>query len=161
MKVEIIATGPELIKRGIRGIEPILEEMINSAINEIQIMTYLLTPSSMHILELLEHAAEKGVKIILLVNNVKTQDECIVSRLRLLSEKFHHVKVMNFRDPEGKQLHAKVIVVDRKRAIVGSANLSWGGMYLNYEIGLFVEGEPAWQLAAIVDLLSHSASTLT
>lgn len=161
MRTEIIVTGPELIKSGVRGIEPVLEEMINSARSEIQVMAYLLTPSSMHILELLERAAGKGVRIVLLVNDVKSQNALIVSRLKSLSAKFPHVKVMNFIDPKKRQLHAKVIIADRKRAIVGSANLSWGGMYSNFEIGIFVEGEPAWQLAAIVDLLSNYASALT
>jgi len=63
------------------------------------------------------------------------------------------VVVYDFTDPEKRQLHAKIIVADRKKAIVGSANLSWGGMYSNYEIGLLIEGEAAWKLAEIVDTL--------
>jgi len=158
MNVEILATGPELIGKGIRGIEPVIEEIIRQADSEIHLMAYLVTPSAMRILELLDEAAERGVKITMVVNNLNSQDATIVSALNSMSKKYRHVKVFNFNDPEGRQLHAKVIVADRKKAIVGSANLSWGGMYSNYEIGLLIEGEPAWQLAAIVDFLGHCTS---
>jgi phosphatidylserine/phosphatidylglycerophosphate/cardiolipin synthase-like enzyme len=70
-----------------------------------------------------------------------------------LSEISPNVRVFDFNRGK-KQLHAKVLVVDRKKAIVGSANFSWGGMYSNYEVGLLIEGEPAWKLAEIIDCLS-------
>jgi phosphatidylserine/phosphatidylglycerophosphate/cardiolipin synthase-like enzyme len=48
-------------------------------------------------------------------------------------------------------LHAKVIVADRKKAILGSANFSWGGMSSHYEIGVLLEGKDAWTLSELVD----------
>lgn len=57
----------------------------------------------------------------------------------------------NFCDPAGRQLHAKVLVSDRKKALVGSANFSWGGMIANYEIGIMLEGDAAWKMAEIID----------
>lgn len=153
MKIEVLVTGPEIIGRGIRGIEPVIEEIINGASSEIHVATYLLTSSAIKIIELLRRAAERGVRINIIVNDLKSQDPRIVSELKSMSDQFPHVKVIDFRDPHGAQLHAKVIVVDRKKAVVGSANLSWCGMYSNYEVGLLIEGEPAWQLAAIIDSL--------
>jgi len=157
MNVKILATGLELIGKGIRGIEPVIEEIIRQANSEIHLMAYLVTPSAMKILRLLDEAAERGVKIRMVINNLGSQDATIVSALKSMSKKHPHVRIFNFNDPRGRQLHAKVIVVDRKKAVVGSANLSWGGMYSNYEIGLLVDGEPAWQLAAIIDFLAYES----
>ena len=53
-----------------------------------------------------------------------------------------------------KILHAKVIVVDEYRdtakAIVGSANFSWGGLANHYEVGTYVEGEQAKTLGQMI-----------
>jgi cardiolipin synthase len=120
MKVEILVTGPELVGKGIRGIEPVIEEIINEASSEIHIMVYLLKPSALKILKLLERAAERGVRVSMVINNLGIQDPRVVAMLRSIAQRFPHFKVVDFRDPRGAQLHAKVIVADRKRAVVGS-----------------------------------------
>lgn len=151
-KVQILATGLEFMKEGIRGIEPVIEELINSAQKEIHIMAYIFTPSALHILHLLNHAAERGVKITMVVNCIEFQDEQIKAWLNSASKKFPHVRVVNFCNPGDRQLHAKVIASDRRRAVIGSANLSWGGMVANYEIGILFEGDLAWKLAELIDM---------
>lgn len=155
-RVEILATGPELIKGGIRGTWPVIEEIINSAEREIQVLAYVLTAHAIPVLDMMEDAASRGIKLIMIVNHFELQQEIIQKRLRSLSARFGHVRIFNFADPEGRQLHAKIIVVDRKKAVLGSANFSWGGMYGNYEIGLFMEGELVWKLAGVIDLLSQN-----
>jgi phosphatidylserine/phosphatidylglycerophosphate/cardiolipin synthase-like enzyme len=150
-EVEILATGKELIGRGIRGSEPVMQELIAQAQSEIHMLAYVFTPQAIHLLELLEKAAEKGVRIQIVVNSLETQDRVIQKKLRSLAAKFPHAEIVDFRDPGGKQLHAKIIVSDRRRALVGSANFTWGGMFGNYEIGLLVEGQPAWELAKLAE----------
>jgi cardiolipin synthase len=152
--IEILATGPELIKEGLRGIEPVMEEIIISATSEIKILAYLFTPQAVHFLDLLRNAADRGIKITMILNSLESQHEIIRNELNLLASRYPHVKIINFSGKRNQQLHAKIIIADRKRAVVGSANFSWGGMYANYEVGLFVEGEIAWKLADIVDHLS-------
>lgn len=55
-----------------------------------------------------------------------------------------------------QMLHAKVVVVDRKKAVLGSANFSWGGMAAHYEIGVLLEGDEAWTLSKLVDDVADS-----
>ena len=52
---------------------------------------------------------------------------------------------------EDIMIHAKVIISDRKKAVIGSANLTWSGMRTNYEIGTYVEGAEIWELSKIID----------
>jgi phosphatidylserine/phosphatidylglycerophosphate/cardiolipin synthase-like enzyme len=108
----------------------------------------------LNILNLLSEAAERGVKITIIINDLMSKESRIVTELKENNLKFPHFKLYNFVDPEGRTLHAKIAIADRKSAVVGSANFSWGGMYNNYEIGLFIKGPAVWKLAKIVDSLS-------
>lgn len=155
---EIVATGPELIGLGYRAIEPVIEEMLLNAKRWIHIMSFVFTPSAMHILELLEVAAQKGVDIKIVINRLGRQDKGIRYRLEQLKATYpDYVTLVDFRDPNKRQLHAKVLVIDRKIAFVGSANLSWGGMTSNYEIGIIVHNSGAWELANLIDSFAKHA----
>ncbi|MGH7900681.1 MAG: phospholipase D-like domain-containing protein [Thermodesulfobacteriota bacterium] len=153
--IQILATGPAFIKEGIRGTEPVIEDLLRQAQNEIQIMAYLFSPNAKKILKLIEKALARGIKTTIIVNKLELHDERIKKHLSRLKDEFSHLKIIDFKDKKGGQLHAKVLVVDRKKAVLGSANFSWGGMTKNYEIGVLVEGQPAWKLAKLVDDLTY------
>lgn len=152
--VEILATGQELISKGVRGFEPVMEETVRGATKEIQVVAYLITKQAMNLIDLLERAADRGIVVTIIVNRLEEQDQLIVGRLARIASRHGHFRVLNFTDKKGRQLHAKIMIVDRKRAIVGSANFSWGGMFSNYEIGLYIQGRPAWKLATVIDNLA-------
>jgi len=61
--------------------------------------------------------------------------------------------------PAGKSalMHAKVIIADRIKALVGSANFSSGGMKTNMELGFLVEGPVVERLCTVVEHLHSSA----
>lgn len=159
--VEILATGQELISKGVRGFEPVMEEAVKSAEKEIQVVAYLITRQALKLVDLLESAAERGIRVTLIVNRLSGQDSIIVARLTRISSRYGHFRVLNFTDRKGRQLHAKIVIVDRKKALVGSANFSWGGMFSNYEIGLYIQGKAAWKLAAVVDDLATTVVAST
>ncbi len=153
MKVEILGTGPEIISIGARAIEPVIEENIKNAKREIQIAAYALTARALHLVDLLLDAASRGVKITLILNAQTCRDKEVARKLEFLVSSFPHVKVVNFKSLK-KTLHAKVIVIDRNIAIIGSANFTWSGMYSNYEIGVLLDGSHAWEVARILDQLA-------
>jgi cardiolipin synthase len=154
-EADILATGPFLMKGGVRGFEPVLEEILSGSVKEIQLLSYIFTPQAFHIINLLQNAAERGVTIIIIVNSINSQNQVVRKKLLSLGKRYPHVQVLDFSRPDGGQLHAKVIVVDRKIAVVGSANLSWGGMYGNYEVGILLRGEGAWRLALLIDSIKQ------
>jgi len=132
--------------------------MITSATEEIQMLAYLLRPSAKPILGLLNDAARRGIRITIIMNSIQSQPEVIRKWLKNISSDSPLVKVIDFKRQRGALLHAKVLVVDRKKALVGSANFSWGGMVGNYEVGVTLEGECAWKMACIVDRLASVES---
>lgn len=152
--IQILATGKKFIGSGLRAIEPVLEELIISSEKEIHLLAYLFTTSAIKILELLESRAGRGIAILLVVNHIKSQPIEIQTWFQSASSRFPHVKIVDFGGEHDDNLHAKVIVSDRKKAVVGSANFSWGGMVANYEVAVLVEGQPAWKLAAAIDSLA-------
>jgi len=155
--VQLLGTGPEFAREGVRGIEPVVEELILSARRDIHILAYLFTPQATNFLRLLEEAAQRSVEIRILVNRLDQQHTRIRSRLRSLERSCDTVEVVTLGSEHGRQLHAKVVVADRKRAVIGSANFSWGGMVANYEIGVLVEGQAAWKMAELIDSLIASS----
>jgi cardiolipin synthase len=153
-KVQLLATGPDLLRADVRAVEPVIEEIIQDASQEIQVMAYVLTAQAERMLGLLERAAQRGLKVTIIVNQLEAQDPTIQRRLRSMAKNQRSMMLVDFRDPEGRQLHAKAIVADRRKAVIGSANFSWGGMVTNFEIGVLVEGEAAWKLADLVDFVA-------
>lgn len=150
-EVRFLATGQKFIKEGVRGTEPVIEELIKDAEKEIQILAYVISQHAKKMLELLENALSRGVRVTLVINNFQSQEREIRDRLSSLSREFEHMKVVSFEDQDGGELHAKVLVMDRKKAVIGSANFSWHGMKKNYEVGVIVEGESVWKLAKLID----------
>lgn len=152
-EVQILATGPEFIGEGVRGTGQVVEELITEAKNEIQILAYLFTKSG-KVISLLEKSLRKGIKVSIVINDMENQDVEVKTKLRELSSEFSNLKVIDFHRNSGEQLHAKVVVIDRKKAVVGSANFSWSGLTRNYEVGVLLSGEAAWKLGKIVDDLT-------
>jgi len=150
-KVQILATGSEFLKGGVRGTGPVIEEMIKSSEKEIQIMAYVISLHASKFLDYLEEALQKEVKMTIILNRLDEQDEKIKKKIKKMERQYRKLKVINFTDPLGGDLHAKVIVVDRKKAVIGSANFSWHGMSHNYEVGVQIEGDSAWKLGKLID----------
>lgn len=151
--IQILATGSKFIGEGVRGTGQVIEELIRQAKNEIQIMAYLFTESG-KIIPLLEKSLQKGIKVTIVINDLGKQDAEIKKKISILGKEFSNLKVVNFLKEGGEQLHAKVVVVDRKKAVVGSANFSWSGLTRNYEVGVLLSGEAAWKLGKLVDDLT-------
>ncbi len=155
--IEIAATGSGFLGENLRAIEPLTEELIRNSRDEIQVIAYLMSREAVKIAKLIEKAASDGLKVTIVLNSFDSVDGEVLKIVTGMARRFKHARVLSF-EKTGKQLHAKVIVSDRKKAIVSSANLSFGGMFANYELGLLVEGETAWKLGRIVDKLVHMSS---
>lgn len=152
--ITILATGDRFVGHGIRAIEPVLWEMIGSAQSELHMAVYRFDPEASVILDLVERALQSGVRLLLITNDLHSQADVISSRLEAFAVNYSHARIIDFAASAGGFLHAKAIVADRAKAIVGSANLTAGGLGTNHEIAILVEGESAWRIASLIDLLA-------
>ena len=79
-----------------------------------------------------------------------------------LNRDYTNVELYSFKSNSGDgDLHAKTIVANRRRAVVGSANFSIGGLDRNYELGLYVTGNTAFNLASFVDSIAKNPNLCT
>jgi cardiolipin synthase len=150
--IEILVTGEELLGRGIRSIGTVINELIGAARDEIHIAAYLIT--SPDFIDLLVRAACRGVKVYILLNSLEEQPAAVREKLFEATKNYRHFAVKEFCKINKGTLHAKTVVVDRSRAIVGSANFTRAGMTAgNYEIAVFITGKEAAIIAKLIESL--------
>lgn len=154
-RVTLLATGEWLVGKGVRAFNSVLEEVLRSARREIQIAVYRIDTSAMPLLDILEEAARRGVRVLIILSAMDEQPEDIQRWLARAASPAG-IRVVDFRSESGGFLHAKAVVVDRQRTIIGSANLTWGGLIQNYEIGVLIEGPEAWEIARLLDILAET-----
>lgn len=159
-KVTIVVTGLAWMERGIRSTYSIVEDMLANASDEIQVATYMITEGAMDFIQLLTNCLNKGVRVTLVVNRFSKQPQKIQTAISQLARDFLHFDLFEFCPKDKMEdLHAKLIVVDRSKALVGSSNLSWKGLIMNHELAVLVEGPVAARIGRLVDALAKDTRT--
>lgn len=156
--IEILSTNPDILKLGIRSTEPTMLDLINDARDEIQILSYAVTNGADKILHALERALSRGVKVNFVMNSKEEMDEGVAMSLRSLIQNYKYCKMYIFGYNGTQDLHAKIMVSDREKAIVGSSNLTARGLTWNLEIGFLIEDEIVWKLSEIIDRIVEMAT---
>ncbi|GAB4494106.1 MAG: phospholipase D family protein [Anaerolineales bacterium] len=153
-KIQVVVSGLGWMGSGIGSIETAIEKLLTGAQYEILLTAYSIGNAD-HILELLESALARGLRVQMVVNRISKQRESVQLRLKRVQQKCPYFVVHSF-EPDGERgdLHAKVLVVDRQRALVGSSNLSYNGMVLNHELAVLIEGKEASEIATVFDKLT-------
>lgn len=154
-RVEVAVTGLAWIGSGARSVEQALNSLVSGAQREIIVCAYSITPSALPLLVKMEETVDQGVLATVVVNDFDRQALQIQSWLRNAARKNpERWRVRNVVPSfHGAQLHAKLMVVDRSAALVGSPNLSFRGMSLNHELAVILQGPVAESLATRADLL--------
>ncbi len=143
-------------KRNLRMIAPVVRELLDSAEREIQIATYVISAGGMTLIKKLRDALNRGVSVKFIINSLNPDiiPHGVRKELMTLQEEYPHFTLIEFEKKyPGEMLHAKVIVVDREKAIIGSMNLTRSGLNLNHEVAVLVEGKGVEELAYILDTI--------
>lgn len=156
-KSSVVVTGLAWMGSGVGSIESALERLFTSAKQELSLTVYALGTDPERITTWLESALVRGVAVRMILNRSEEQPAAAIGSLKRLAASYPHFSLFRFAGPENSELHAKVVVADRRLALVGSSNLSWHGMVANHELALLVEGEAATAVASALDRLFHSA----
>jgi len=159
---KILVTGSKFLDvPGVKGTSSVMEKIMSDDIDELQILAYDITTNAAEFLNLLRKAIKRGVTTTLVYNTpsqkqmeLKIRADAI-NELKRLSSEHQHFNFVPF-PIDGKMLHAKVVIANRKKAYVGSSNFTWGGMSKNYEVGILVGEKESYILSKIVDSLLPS-----
>jgi len=156
-RVKVVVTGTGWMGSGFGSIDSALDRLFASATNEISICAYSISSGAEVILERIESTLQRNVEVCLIINKVDKQEETVRKKLNDLLISYARLRIYNFQPREGDgDLHAKVIVIDRSQALVGSSNFSRRGLLRNHELGVIVEGNAAAEVARTLDLLITS-----
>ncbi|MCX7756267.1 MAG: phospholipase D-like domain-containing protein [Anaerolineales bacterium] len=152
-KVQVVVSGLGWMGSGIGSIESAIEELLQNSQHEILVTAYSIGKAD-RIFDLLESALARGVRVRMIINRLPEQYESIQRRLAQFQKKYPYFVLRSFEPDNGRgDLHAKVLVVDRQRALVGPSNLSYNGIILNHELAVIVEAEDAAKIASAIDTL--------
>lgn len=163
-KSQIVLTGRLWLgASGSRGIGTTLIEMISEAKNEIIIVAYRLTIAVAELNMAIEKALARGciVRIILDARGAELEIERKFFESWL--KNYHQqIEILEFYAIEEKfvSLHAKVVVCDRRKAMVGSANFSKNGLENNHEMAVLLTGKTVRSVAKSIDQLVREGMRL-
>ncbi len=117
-----------------------IRPLINGAETSLHFSQLYLNPDRLgnQILSDLERAAERGVAVTALFNHDPDKNREPVRRLREAGAEVVH----GGRNAPGR-LHAKLVVADRERVLIGSTNWSGASMYHNREMNVLVSDAKA------------------
>jgi len=124
------------------SIQTAVDDLLESAQYEVIAVTYSITLGAEGFLDGVQSCLDRGVRVDFVINRMSNQNAGAIARIRGMAKGFSRFSVFDFVDPNGADLHSKLIVVDRTRAVVGSANLSFNGMVRNHELALLID-DPA------------------
>lgn len=161
---QLVWTGPKVEGSFLRATREVVRELLRGAQAELLVVGYWIAARGdgegiiEEVVASLADAVTRGVVVSVVVDE----------RVRLDGRDNRHIlvsvwpvgvalpKFLTWRLPPGDQhlkLHAKVLVADRRDALVTSANLTSYAMDRNMEMGVRIVGQPAVNIARHFDLL--------
>ena len=145
-------------------IRPLFFKSLKSARRSITISAFSMGNKNSDVEEFFEIIQDKLVakkQVTIVVNDDENLKKYSRDKLAMLSEKFPNYFTLRMFDPSRKKkkmiLHSKLIIIDRKFALVGSANISRNALEYNYEIMLKITGQ---SVSIIDDMMIHLSQAI-
>ncbi|MGW3083298.1 DISARM system phospholipase D-like protein DrmC [Streptomyces sp. NPDC001110] len=135
-RVDVVWTGPASAVHTSRLTSAVVGEIIDSARTEILLVSYASYPPA-SLSSALSSAADRGVGVTLLLEN-QADNPKFHGNTGLSNIPATRLTWPVHRRENGAALHAKIIVVDRRVALVGSANLTSHAFEKNLECGILL-----------------------
>jgi cardiolipin synthase A/B len=164
---EVVWTGPKVEGSFLRATREVVRELLRGAKAELLVVGYWIAAREdgegiiEEVIASLSDAVRRRVSVNVVVDE-RIRPDGRDNRTVLISAWPTTIplpKVSTWRLPPNDQhlkLHAKVIVADRRDALITSANLTSYAMNRNMEMGVRVAGRPAQDIARHFDLLEAS-----
>ncbi len=160
-EISIVATGTAWIGGGVRSVQSAIGELLNGAENELQLAVYDITDGAGNFVDGIKACAARGLRISFVINRYEDKAPRLREVLKEAADRYSNLELFSFR-PEGRaeDLHAKVIIADRSKMLLGSSNLSFRGLVMNHEIAAVISGKAAFEAAKLIDSLLRDRRTV-
>jgi phosphatidylserine/phosphatidylglycerophosphate/cardiolipin synthase-like enzyme len=152
--ITVAVTGTAWMGSGVGSVQSAIEDLLAQAENEIQLAIYELTKGAEGFLDKLNSCLARGIRTTIVINRYRSKPAFVKQKLERMRNQYPHLSLLSFEpEPTFEDLHAKIIVIDRRKALVGSANLTWKGLVGNHELAVVFEGNAAGTVANLLDKL--------
>jgi phosphatidylserine/phosphatidylglycerophosphate/cardiolipin synthase-like enzyme len=153
----LFASGSDWVGAGVRSIETGLHELFTGARHRIVASAYSIGGSAFGLPESwVADALSREVGVVFVANRWDEQPRAATGPLERLARADPRLEIWSWEGPEWHELHAKVVVADESRALIGSSNWSGNGLLRNHELAVMIEGEPARLAARLLMALTGS-----
>jgi len=153
MDIQVLATGLGWMGGGIESIHSNIEELVCGSQHEIMIGAYSIGQGALDFLDVLAIPLKRRVVVRMVINRFKDHPLAIQERLLTLMRFHLNLEIHDFAPEDGSDLHAKLVIVDRDKAVIGSSNLSRRGFVTNHELAVRLQGTNVRMLAQAFDTL--------
>lgn len=137
---------------------------LKSARSSITISAFSMGHKNSDVIEFFEIIQDKLIakkKVLIIVNDDENLKEYSRNKLKMLSEKFPDDFTLRLFNPKRKKdkmiLHSKLTIIDRKYALVGSANISRNALEHNYEMMIKISGK---SVSIMDDMMIHLSQAI-
>src|SRR5439155_24410560 len=127
----VVVTGTGWIGGGVGSIAAAMDEMLTSAAAEIHMSAFSFSSRADMPLAALAGALDRGIEVRVVIDHLANQTPSVRVRLARLARMHRHLFLYDYVG--AGELHAKVVVADRRIALIGSSNLSFRGLMSNHE----------------------------
>jgi cardiolipin synthase len=143
-----VATGEKWIGSGVRSSYSVVMGMIEEAGEQLVLTAYVLT--NIDVVNNIILALDRGVRVTIYLYD-SGEENIISEAVRQIIEVQKEYSYLKVKIVRTKVLHAKIIVADSRKVLVGSANFTHYGLTSNYELGFLVEdAEIAGKILSLV-----------
>lgn len=133
---ELIVTGEKWVGKGNKRTQNTIYNLIDNSQQSLLLTIYMLT--NYEVFKKIKSAAYRGVNVEIFIH---TNDDFYLSVKKELEEigQMKHVSI--FPADKEEFIHAKVLISDRSKILIGSANLTKHGLSSNYELGILIDNQ--------------------
>ncbi|MDH6291898.1 DISARM system phospholipase D-like protein DrmC [Rhodococcus opacus] len=155
-RVDLVWTGPDVPGSVSRLTSAVVADLVDQAQNEVLLISYAMH-SEPTLTEALTRAVNRGVFVQILCERSVDNPAFNAGRVPFPGLKVRRLCWPMDKRPAGASMHAKALVIDRKIALVGSANITGTAMLRNLECGVLLHDKQiAAEIAESIDgLLSR------
>lgn len=135
--MKFVVSGSKWMGSGIGSIRTEVSNLLEQSKIEVMVFTYSITLGAENFFSGIEDCLKRDVTVRMVVNNFYEQHSSVINKIMTWKNKYPEFSLYDFVGTA--DLHSKLLIIDREKALVGSNNLSKNGELLNYELAVLID----------------------